>query len=271
MITLGFTLSREAGLVYTKERNILTGFCFRMLVGAAVASAVLWGADGAARISVVRPDARTGKLVRSVVVSSRPVPERTVAETVVTPHLPAPPPAPAAPAATSAPPLPGVPELVAQIAARHSLPPELVDSVIQVESNYNPYAVSPKGAQGLMQLIPATARRFGVSDVFDPADNIQGGVRYLKYLLDLYGGNYRLALAAYNAGEGAVARHGGVPPYRETERYVKLVGQHVEDAMKASAAAQSKAVQEVKPAPAGGVSHIRAVTETDGTVRYVSR
>jgi len=87
---------------------------------------------------------------------------------------------------------------VEQIAAEQSLPPELIHSVIKVESNYNPYAISPKGALGMMQLIPATARRFGVSDVFNPVDNIQGGARYLKYLLDLYHGNYPLALAAYN-------------------------------------------------------------------------
>ncbi len=81
-------------------------------------------------------------------------------------------------------------EAVEQAAARHALPAELLHSVIQVESNYNPHAVSPKGALGLMQLIPATARRFGVADVFDPLENMEGGARYLQYLLDLYGGNY---------------------------------------------------------------------------------
>jgi len=188
----------------------------------------------------------------------------------VTLHPLVPPP----PAETAAAPAPiGVPELVARIAAQHSLPPELIHSVIQVESNYNPYAVSSKGALGLMQLIPATARRFGVADVFNPADNIQGGARYLKYLLDLYGGNYPLALAAYNAGEGAVAKYGMVPPYRETENYVKLVGRRVEEAFRAAAAAEAKAAPEVKPpqAAADGVSHIQAVVERDGTIHYVSR
>src|SRR6266852_4513315 len=94
---------------------------------------------------------------------------------------------------------------VARIAAQNQLSPLLIHSVIAVESNYNPYAISTKGAQGLMQLIPATARRFGVSNVFNPVENIQGGARYLRYLLDLYANNYPLALAAYNAGEGAVA------------------------------------------------------------------
>jgi len=101
--------------------------------------------------------------------------------------------------------------------------PLLVDSVIRVESNYNPLAVSPKGAEGLMQLIPATARRFGVTNSFDVKENIEAGVTYLKYLLDMFGDD-RLAVAAYNAGESAVMRYGDVPPYRETMNYVSRVG-----------------------------------------------
>ena len=118
-------------------------------------------------------------------------------------------------------------ETVDRIARQNQISPQLVHSVIQAESNYDPNAVSPKGAQGLMQLIPATARRFGVSDVFDPADNIQGGARYLKYLLELYKGDEALALAAYNAGEGAVSRYGGVPPFPETQNYVAKVRQRL--------------------------------------------
>ncbi len=103
--------------------------------------------------------------------------------------------------------------------------PELIHAVIRQESGYDPYAVSHKGAKGLMQLMPATAKRFGVKDVFDPAENVQGGVKYLRQLLDRYDGDRRLALAAYNAGEGAVDRFGGVPPYRETQDYVdRIVG-----------------------------------------------
>ncbi len=112
--------------------------------------------------------------------------------------------------------------LVNETARRHDLDPQLVHSVIRAESNYDPFAISPKGAQGLMQLMPATARRFGVANTFDPNENLQGGMRYLRYLLDLFG-DERLAVAAYNAGEKAVMRHGGVPPYEETERYVRLV------------------------------------------------
>lgn len=116
-------------------------------------------------------------------------------------------------------------KLVDEIAPQYGLDPKLVLAIIQVESAFNSNAVSPKQAAGLMQLIPATARRFGVSDVFDPADNIHGGSRYLRWLLAYFQGNVTLALAAYNAGEGAVNRHKGIPPYRETQNYVRLVRQ----------------------------------------------
>jgi hypothetical protein len=108
--------------------------------------------------------------------------------------------------------------------------PALVKSVILVESNFNPRAVSRKGARGLMQLMPDTARRFGVSDRHDAGQSIRAGVRYLAVLLGLFKGDVALALAGYNAGEGAVARHAGVPPYRETHEYIRrvLVARHGE-------------------------------------------
>ena len=114
-------------------------------------------------------------------------------------------------------------------ARRQQLDPALVKAVIAVESAYDPAAVSPKGAIGLMQLIPETAERYGVKLIADPKNNIGGGTRYLKDLLNMFGGNLSLALAGYNAGEGAVRQyHNAIPPYPETQQYVKLVMQFYE-------------------------------------------
>jgi hypothetical protein len=113
--------------------------------------------------------------------------------------------------------------LARALAADYKLDPNLVLAVIEVESNFNPRARSPKNAQGLMQLIPATAERFGVRDVWDPEQNMRGGMAYLRWLLREFNGDVRLALAGYNAGEGAVQKHGGVPPYRETQAYVSRI------------------------------------------------
>lgn len=105
----------------------------------------------------------------------------------------------------------------------YKVDPALVKAMIKVESNFNRYAVSRAGAQGLMQLMPATANRFNVNDPFNPTENVWAGVYYVKYLMVKYNYNYTLVLAAYNAGEGAVAKYNGVPPYRETREYVKKV------------------------------------------------
>ncbi|HEY2460169.1 MAG TPA: lytic transglycosylase domain-containing protein [Candidatus Acidoferrum sp.] len=117
----------------------------------------------------------------------------------------------------------GAEKLVSEAAERHRVDPRLVRAVIQTESGWNPGAISRKGAVGLMQLIPTTAQRFGVNDVLNPQQNVDAGVRYLKVLLERYNGNLDLALAAYNAGEGAVDRAHGVPAYRETRDYVHKV------------------------------------------------
>jgi Transglycosylase SLT domain/Sel1 repeat len=119
----------------------------------------------------------------------------------------------------------GVEQVVATLAPRYGLDPAMVLAVIRVESGFDPKAVSPKGAQGLMQLIPATASRFGVRDPFDPLQSLQGGMAYLRWLLRRFRGDLSLALAGYNAGEGAVERFGGVPPFPETQRYIRLVNQ----------------------------------------------
>ncbi len=117
----------------------------------------------------------------------------------------------------------GVEALVREAAERHHVDPALVRAVIETESNWNPGAMSRKGAMGLMQLIPTTAQRFGAYDAFNPKQNVDAGVRYLKMLLERFNGNLDLALAAYNAGEGAVDRAHGVPSYRETRNYVQKV------------------------------------------------
>lgn len=109
-----------------------------------------------------------------------------------------------------------------EVAKKYELDPALLKAIAKVESNFNPRAVSPKGAMGIMQLIPSTARLVGVSDPFDPVENIHGGARYLKRLLEEFG-DLRLSLAAYNAGPEAVRQYGGIPPYPETINYVRNV------------------------------------------------
>ena len=118
---------------------------------------------------------------------------------------------------------PELASLIRKAAERHQVDADLIHAIVHVESGYDSRAISPKGALGLMQLVPATARRFGVEDPFDPSQNIEGGTSYLKYLLGLFNGNLALSLAAYNAGENSVLREGGVPPFPETQEYVRKV------------------------------------------------
>jgi soluble lytic murein transglycosylase-like protein len=115
--------------------------------------------------------------------------------------------------------------IIESAAQRHSVDSNLVRAVIKVESNFNPRAVSRKGAMGLMQLMPATARNLNVADPFDPQQNVDAGVRHLRELLDTFGGDLNLSLAAYNAGPTAVVRNKGVPPYAETQHYVRRINQ----------------------------------------------
>ena len=187
--------------------------------------------------SIVRADARTGRLIRTIVAAPRVLASRSADGRTSTPGK------------TDFQPMR---ELVNRevdgSASRYGIDPLLVHSVIRVESNYNPVAVSPKGAEGLMQLIPATARRFGVSNSFDVHENIEAGVRYLKYLLDLFG-DERLAVAAYNAGESAVLRYGNVPPYPETVDYVHRVGKAHNEARQNAPEAKPAPVPQAEPEP----------------------
>jgi soluble lytic murein transglycosylase-like protein len=211
---------------------------------------------------VVRPD-RSGRLVRSVAVSARPVRENVVSPRVIEPVTPAAETEPQVPAGN-------LREAIDQIARKHQVSPQLIHSVIRVESNYNPYAISSKGALGIMQLIPSTARRFGVANVFNPAQNIEGGARYLRYLLTLYGNNHSLALAAYNAGEAAVARYRGVPPFPETWNYLTQVARRLAEAN--AKLKREQAETKVKEAPpAGGYTPVVGVTGPDGKIYYISR
>jgi hypothetical protein len=120
-------------------------------------------------------------------------------------------------------PSPEINDVVEQAASRLQIDPQLVHAIIKVESEYDPQAISRKGAMGLMQLVPATAQRFGVENPFNIKQNVEGGVSYLKHLLNLFGGDLPLSLAAYNAGENAVQRSGGIPSFAETRDYVRKV------------------------------------------------
>ena len=143
--------------------------------------------------------------------------------------------------------------IVAEVSAQNKLDADFIASVIAAESANNPHAVSPKGAQGLMQLMPGTASKLGVKDSFDPAENVDGGVRYLRQLLEQYHFDVAKALAAYNAGPGRVQQYNGVPPYRETHAYVariikdynrkKLAEQKAQAQQRRAQAAKSKLAQ----------------------------
>ena len=166
--------------------------------------------------------------------------------------------------------------MIAEAARNFDVNPLLVDSVIQVESNYNPFAVSPKGAQGLMQLMPSTAQRFGVTDTFDPKQNIEAGVQYLKLLQATFQDD-RLAIAAYNAGEKAVAKYKDVPPYPETVSYVAKVGKKFGQAQRAvqkieetrneakNAEAPKAELNEEKP------RHILAYVDSEGKLHLATQ
>jgi soluble lytic murein transglycosylase-like protein len=148
---------------------------------------------------------------------------------------------------------------IERVARENGLAPELIKAVALVESGFDPHAVSPKGAQGLMQLMPETARQYGVRDAFDPLQNLRAGTIHLRKLLEQFDGDLVLALAAYNAGAGAVKRHGGVPDYRETRDYVR----RVRDSLGGTRTRAARAA----PAPAEPVLLLEG---EDGTIRLVN-
>jgi len=187
--------------------------------------------------SQVRADRRTGRLIRRVV-----VPENEVVPRVVEPIVPGSVPRPA-PASTGS---SDINTIVTDVSAEHGVDPLLVHAIIKAESGYNQYALSPKGAQGLMQLIPATAKHYGVSNVWDKRQNVEGGVRYLRHLMTQFN-DMRLVLAAYNAGEGAVFQYRGIPPYEETQEYVYRVGRNYGE-LRRSRKPQLQQARAVKPA-----------------------
>ena len=152
--------------------------------------------------------------------------------------------------------------LVEQTANRFQVDPQLVHAIIKVESEYDPNAVSSKGAMGLMQLIPKTAQRFGVENPFNPKENIEGGVSYLKHLLNLFGGDLSLSLAAYNAGEHAVERFGGIPSFAETRDYV----QKVTDIYQLGSAQSGTYAAAKKPQPSPIIRYV----DEQGVVHYTN-
>lgn len=162
-------------------------------------------------------------------------------------------------------------EHIETAAAWHGVPVSFVRAVIQTESQFDPRAVSSVGAQGLMQLMPATARRFGVADPFDPQQNIFGGVRYLRWLLDKFGGDQTLAAAGYNAGENAVVRYRGVPPYRETQGYVRRIMGILNGAGAEVPVVAAMASYTPGGTPAGGVAVADADTATSRGLAVAAR
>jgi soluble lytic murein transglycosylase-like protein len=247
-------------------------FCFISLTAAVTVPARAADAGSTRVSSTVRADKRTGRLVRSTVVTAKPPAVRTAAPPPVeSKAVEAKAEQPAAPATGNS--RSDINGIIEETSQQHAVDPLLVHSVIRAESNYNPYAVSPKGAEGIMQLIPATARRFGASNSFDVRENITAGVKYLKYLRDLFQDD-RLAVAAYNAGEGAVLKYGNVPPYKETEQYVNRVGKSYGDARKkqqASAPAVAAAPLPPSQPVAEPLRQLDIATDAEGRIILRSR
>ncbi len=200
--------------------------------------------EGAAVRTTVKVDRSTGRLVRTQVISPREVPRvQILAQEAQSETLAAPRRSSQADASRAA-----VDKIVEEAAERHAVDPLLARSVLAVESAYNQFATSPKGAMGYMQLMPSTAKQLGVANAYDARQNIEGGVKFLRYLQGKFS-DERLVLAAYNAGEAAVKKHGWIPPYPETIDYVYKVGKRYGEARRREGRSAKAVAPEAKPEP----------------------
>jgi soluble lytic murein transglycosylase-like protein len=225
-----------------------------------------WTAVAPAK-TVARLDPRSGQQVRTIVVPPRAITTRQIKPLAIGEDIDG--------GATAEKPLraadSNVQAFVEEAALKYDVNPALIDSVIQVESSYNPRAVSPKGAQGLMQLMPDTARRLGVSNPFDPRENVLGGAKYLKFLQETFKDD-RLAIAAYNAGEGAVAKYNNVPPFLETINYVAQVGKRYSKAKKAAEAKKAAAAQpKPEKPPEPQFARVRQFLDAEGKLHLTTQ
>jgi soluble lytic murein transglycosylase-like protein len=175
---------------------------------------------------------------------------------------------------------PSIDRLIVESGSRNGVDPVLLYAIMHRESSFRRGAVSPKGARGLMQLMPATAARFGVTNIFEPRQNIEGGARYVRFLLNLFDGDVRLTLAGYNAGEGAVMKYGRrVPPYAETQEYVRRISERYEMMRDPSTARRAPRVtrtqiaklKAAEPPPLVYERHVGVVRMPDGKLRLVSQ
>lgn len=218
-----------------KIAQVAVATCVLLVWGASVASAEIVFMTSGGVLSVKGHKTEGDSVILTLRSGGEVTCDKSLIEKIVPDEVPHPEPAPVQAAAPQETPKLPVPErtpllkdsvygdLIASAAEAHGVNPILVQALVQVESNYKPHARSPKGAMGLMQIMPATAREYKVRNAYDPKSNIDAGIRKLKSLLEMWQGDVALALAAYNAGAGAVQKYKGIPPYRETQNYVSRI------------------------------------------------
>jgi len=260
-------VERKHQLVFAGNPGIIRGnipmrFCFIIAVSLGVLSPVSRAdsheTDNAVS-SVVRADPRSGRLIRRIVLPPRMVTARVIDSRKPQLNLPTPALGPQA-----------VHDIVEEVSGSYRVDPLMVHAIIHVESSYNRFALSPKGAQGLMQLIPSTARRFGVRNSFDSRQNIEGGVKYLRRLLDRFD-DLRLVFAAYNAGEEAVARYRGIPPYAETQDYVYKVGKRLGELRRTQQRLVAQARHPAAPVNSSEYRPLESFIDSEGRLHLKTR